>query len=78
MPIGNNRVLGDSHTPPAARPHRVAIAAWPTMDPKGVDPRTRSLEALVNHCAASGYEGVEFHMPTLERFFPGDSPPVVA
>ena len=75
MPLGYNRVLGDARLPEQARPHRVAIASWPT---NVVDPRVRTFESLVAHVAAAGYEGCEFGVVTLERYFEGDSPVVVA
>ncbi len=75
MALGYNRVLGDERLPVEARPHRVAIASWPTnVD----DPRTRTLEALVGHVAAAGYEGCEFGLVTLSRFYEDESPAVVA
>ncbi len=52
----------------------MAIASWPTnME----DPRTRTLEALLGHAAAAGYEGCEFGLVTLSRFYEGDSPAVI-
>jgi sugar phosphate isomerase/epimerase len=75
MPLGYNRVLGDSRTPAATRPHRVAIAGWPTMTK---DPRTETLPALLGHLSSSGYEGLEFSAGGFARYFPGDSPAVVA
>lgn len=75
MALGKNRVLGNPATPAAARPHRVAIASWPTTIE---DVRTRSIEALMDHVAGSGYEGCEFSTVTFERYFPGASPAVIA
>jgi len=75
MVLGNNRVLGDPATPAEARPHRVAIASWPTTIE---DVRSRSIDALMDHVATSGYEGCEFSTVTLDRYFPGASPAVVA
>ncbi len=77
MPLGYNRVLGDKNLPCQARPHRVAIAGWPTMMGGG-DPRNASLDALLNHVKSSGYEGLEFAHHSFVRYFPGDSLPVVA
>ncbi|MCX5659138.1 MAG: TIM barrel protein [Planctomycetota bacterium] len=75
MPLGFNRVLGDPTTPAATRPHRVAIAAWPTMVK---DPRTETLDALLGHLASAGYEGLEFAPGSFMRYFPGDSAAAVA
>lgn len=75
MPLGYNRVLGDPAKAEAARPHRVAIASWPTMIP---DPRVATLEALCGHLVASGYEGFEFSTHVYGKWFQGDSPTVVA
>lgn len=75
MPMGYNRVLGDPGQPAEIRPHRVALANWPaSVD----EPRTRSLDALIAHTAAAGYEGVEFGVGNVARYFPSDSHPVVA
>lgn len=76
MPLGYNRVLGDSSKPAEARPHRVAIATWPTM--MADDPRSASLAALLGHLGTAGYEGLEFAAGGFARFFPGDSPAVIA
>lgn len=74
MALGYNRVLGDERLPVEARPHRVAIAGWPTS----VDePRTRTLESLVAHITTAGYEGCEFGLVNLSRYYEGDSPAVV-
>ncbi len=70
MPLGWNRILGDCKLPEAARPHRVGIANWPTSIQ---DRRTATLDALLNHLRASGYEGVEFGPSYYTKFFPGDS-----
>jgi len=67
MPIGRNRVLGNPDLNEAARPHRVGIASWPTSPD---EPRTRTLDALLGHIVAAGYEGVEFHPESLRRYFP--------
>lgn len=77
MALGNNRVLGDQNTPAAARPHRVAIAAWPTMM-GGNDPRNATLPALLGHLSSAGYEGVEFATHAFARYFPNDSHAVIA
>jgi sugar phosphate isomerase/epimerase len=74
MPLGYNRVLGDSHVPAAARPHRVAIAAWPVSVQER---RTATLDALLGHIARAGYEGVEFDPGVFARYFPSDAPSVV-
>jgi sugar phosphate isomerase/epimerase len=75
MPLGHNRVLGDPAKPEAARPHRVALANWPaTMK----DKRTETLDSLLSHLAAAGYEGTEFGPSFWARWFPGDSPVVIA
>lgn len=76
MPLGYNRVLGDPRKSPEARPHRVAIAAWPTM--MANDPRNASLPALLGHLKSAGYEGLEFAHHAFARYFPGDSPAVIA
>lgn len=76
MPLGYNRVLGDPNVPAEARPHRVAIASWPTMMGGG-DPRNATLDALLGHVKASGYEGLEFSYHAYSRYFPGDSPSVI-
>ncbi len=73
--MGYNRVLGNPDAPEVSRPHRVAIASWPTMVK---DPRTASLDALLSHINSSGYEGLEFNVGAYTRFFPGDSNAVVA
>jgi len=79
MPLGNNRVLGCQKLQPAARPHRVALAGWPTMMSGGTgDPRNASLDSLLNHVRSAGYEGLEFAHQSFYRYFPGDSPAVVA
>jgi sugar phosphate isomerase/epimerase len=75
MPLGYNRVLGQASTPAAARPHRVAIAPWPTM-PK--DRRSETLANLLGHLASAGYEGLEFSAGSFARYFPSDSPAVAA
>lgn len=75
MPLGYNRVLGLARQSEDMRPHRVAIAHWPTIID---DPRTRSLEALAGHVAAAGYEGFEIGVAGVERYFPDESPVVVA
>jgi sugar phosphate isomerase/epimerase len=75
MPLGNNRVLGDASKPAEARPHRVALAGWPTMVK---EPRTATLEALLNHIQSAGYEGVEMAPGTFARYLPDDSPTVIA
>lgn len=76
MPLGYNRVLGDPSIPEANRPHRVALASWPASVS---DPRTQTLDALLGHVAASGYEGVEMGIPSFARYFPeGTSPAVIA
>lgn len=75
MPIGHNQVLGDPATAPANRPHRVALANWPaTIE----DTRTRTFDTLLGHTATSGYEGVEFSLPAISKYFPDDAPLVVA
>lgn len=75
MPLGRNEVLGDKSKAAEHRPHRVAIATWPTMIK---DPRTASLDALVNHVKVSGYEGFEATEARFRGFFPGESPLAVA
>ncbi len=75
MPLGYNQVLGEMAKPEAMRPHRVGLASWPTSREEA---RTRSLEALLAHTAGSGYEGTEWSPVTVSRYFPGDSPPVMA
>ncbi|GAC1428042.1 MAG: hypothetical protein NVSMB65_01170 [Chloroflexota bacterium] len=75
MTLGWNRVLGESRIPEAARPHRVAIATWPTLVD---DRRSKTLPALLGHLAHAGYEGLEFGARDFARFFPGDAPAVVA
>lgn len=77
MPLGYNKVLGNQNLSPEARPHRVAIAAWPTMM-GGNDPRNATLGALLGHLKSSGYEGLEFALGSFGRFFPGDSGSVLA
>ena len=75
MPLGYNKVLGD-HTKPASwRPHQVGMAHWPSMIE---DPRTQTLETLLHHVAASGYEGVEFSIYRLTKYFSGETEPVMA
>ena len=78
MPLGYNQVLGDPNKPAEARPHRVAIATWPTMMNGNQDPRNSTLGALLGHLKSSGYEGLEFAVSGFTRYFPGDSPAVVA
>ncbi len=75
MPLGYNRVLGHAHTLVDARPHRVAIAAWPT---RVQDRRSDTLPALLGHLARSGYEGLEFTAKEFARYYPHDTPAVVA
>ncbi len=75
MPFGHNQVLGDLNKAPEHRPHRVAIATWPTMIQ---DPRTASLEALIRHVKASGYEGFEATATRFRRFFEGESDQAIA
>ena len=76
MPLGNNRVLGNPNQPAEARPHRVALANWPAA---GDDPRTKTLDQLLGHTAASGYEGVEFGLPAIGgKYFPGETRSVAA
>jgi sugar phosphate isomerase/epimerase len=75
MPLGWNRVLGDQRVAAQVRPHRVAIAAWPTMVQ---DRRSATLPALLGHLAQAGYEGLEFSPANFARFFPGDAPGVMA
>jgi hypothetical protein len=77
MPLGYNKVLGDPNLPAEARPHRISIAAWPTMM-GGNDPRNATLGALLGHLKTSGYEGLEFAVSSFTRYVPGDSPAVVA
>jgi hypothetical protein len=36
------------------------------------------LASLLGHVASAGYEGLEFHAGNFARYFPGDSPAVVA
>jgi hypothetical protein len=74
MPLGFNRVLGEQNKPEQARPHRIAIATWPTMRD---DPRSKTLPALLGHLSSSGYEGLEFAWNGYARYFPGDSPATV-
>jgi sugar phosphate isomerase/epimerase len=75
MPLGYNRVLGDDRTRAESRPHRVALASWPTTAP---DPRARSLDALIGHAQSAGYDGLELGPASLERYFPGESPMAIA
>jgi sugar phosphate isomerase/epimerase len=75
MPLGRNRVLGDPSKPAEARSHRVALANWPASIK---DPRTATLETLINHLVAAGYEGTEFGLGAFTRYFPGDGHAVVA
>lgn len=75
MPLGRNRVLGDSSKNEAARPHRVAIANWPASIK---DPRSQTLDALLNHLKAAGYDGVEMAASFFSRYFQNESLPVVA
>lgn len=75
MPLGYNTVLGDPKLAPENRSHRVAICGWPCSIE---DPRTATLDALLGHLAAAGYEGVEFFINTFERYFPDESQPTVA
>jgi sugar phosphate isomerase/epimerase len=75
MPLGYNRVLGDQRKAPEARPHRVALAGWPAVMQ---DARNATLDALIGHLQTSGYEGVEFAVGSFARYFPGDSPAVIA
>jgi hypothetical protein len=52
QPLQSNRVLA-SH-------HRVILGEWPIVSALDAnDPRTASLEALFEHCATVGYEGME-------------------
>jgi len=75
MPLGYNKVLGDSRKSAEARPHRVALGDWPTMVQ---DPRANTIDALLGHAASAGYEGFEFNVNSWKRYFPGDSDTVVA
>lgn len=75
MTLGRNRILGDPATPDKVKPHRVALASWPTTVD---DVRSGTIEALMDHVAMSGYEGCEFSTVTLDRYFPGESSAVVA
>ena len=75
MPLGYNRVLGDTRKSPESRPHRVALGQWPA----GIkDPRTETLPAFIGHLTSSGYEGVEMSYDAFNKYFPGDSPAAVA
>jgi sugar phosphate isomerase/epimerase len=75
MPLGYNTVLGDTRKSAESRPHRVALGAWPASVN---DPRSASIDALICHLLATGYEGVEFSVGNFDRYFPGDSKQVVA
>jgi len=75
MPIGNNRVLGDSRLSPEARPHRVAMANWPASVN---DPRVATLDALLGHVQSAGYEGLEFGVAYFRKYFPDASDAVIA
>ena len=67
--LQSNRVLA-SH-------HRVILGEWPIVSALDAnDPRTASLEALFEHCATVGYEGMEigpvrdiqiYNSPLVER-----------
>lgn len=70
MPLGYNRILGDSSKPEVSRPHRVALASWPT-GPK--DRRSDTIDAMTAHASSAGYEGFEFGPVTAARYFPDDS-----
>jgi len=71
MPLGYNRVLGDSRKPAQTRPHRVCLSTWPTTIE---DPRVETFEKLANFAATSGYEGVEMHpVTTTARYYPDES-----
>ena len=70
MALGQNRVLGCSKKSESLRPHRVAIASWPTMCK---DKRAETLQSLCAHLATAGYEGLEYSASGLGRYFPGDS-----
>lgn len=75
MPLGHNRVLGEQSRPAEARPHRVVLANWPaTIE----DPRTETFESVLNHVASHGYEGIEFSLDAIGKYFPGDSKAVMA
>ncbi|MCC6579452.1 MAG: TIM barrel protein [Phycisphaeraceae bacterium] len=75
MPMGYNRILGDSTKPETARPHRVGLGGWPASI---TDARTATLDALLSHLVVSGYEGVEFGAASFARYFPGESLTAVA
>lgn len=70
MPLGLNRVLGDSSKPDAARPHRVALSNWPASIK---DRRCETIDALLGHARGAGYEGFELGPGAARRYYPDDS-----